>query len=95
MGKNWKATERKVARSLGTERTPLSGGNSKMTRSDTLDKEIFCEVKHRVHISTVSLFRRTQRMARKEAKKCVLCLKENGQKGECAVIDWGMVPRDV
>lgn len=45
--KAWKAAERSVARKLGTRRTPLSGGNSAHTRSDTLHHELFVEVKLR------------------------------------------------
>lgn len=45
--KAWKAAERSVARKLGTRRTPLSGGNSAHTRSDTLHHELFIEVKLR------------------------------------------------
>ena len=40
-----KADERWYAARLGTVRTPLSGGNSRHTRSDTLDPDIFLEVK--------------------------------------------------
>lgn len=45
--KAWKAAERSVARKLGTRRTPLTGGNSAHTRSDTLHHELFVEVKLR------------------------------------------------
>jgi hypothetical protein len=45
--KAWKAAERSVARKLGMRRTPLSGGNSAHTRSDTLHHELFVEVKLR------------------------------------------------
>ena len=41
--KTWKARERQVAKLLGTERTPLSGGNGKQTRSDSLSAEFFVE----------------------------------------------------
>ena len=88
MNKSWKAVERKVAKSLGTNRTPLSGGNSGHTRSDTLDEKLFVEVKHRKHFSVLSLYRATQLLARKENKIPVLCLKEKNQRGELAVMDW-------
>lgn len=42
----WKKTERRVARFFGAERNPLSGGNSKQTRSDSLHKKLFIETKH-------------------------------------------------
>ena len=88
MDKSWKAVERKAARSLGTERTPLSGGNSKQTRSDSLHDEIYLETKHRNHFSVLSLYRETLFKARKENKVAVLCLKEKGKHGELAVVDW-------
>jgi len=44
--KRWKSVEGEIARWFGSTRTPLSGGNSKHTRSDTLDKRFFVECKH-------------------------------------------------
>ena len=44
--KTWKSVERRIARYLGTERTPLSGGNSRQTRSDTLHPLLYAEIKH-------------------------------------------------
>mgnify|MGYP000423855145 CR=1 FL=1 len=43
----WKKLERRVARFFGSERTPLSGGNSKHTRSDSLHPDLFIEAKHK------------------------------------------------
>ena len=88
MDKSWKALERKVAKSMGTERTPLSGGNSKQTRSDTLHEKYFIEVKHRKRMAVLLLYRQTLELARKENKIPVLCIKEKGKHGELAVIDW-------
>ena len=39
--KTWKARERQVARFFNTNRTPLSGGSSRHTRSDSLHKDLF------------------------------------------------------
>ncbi len=86
--KSWKAVERKAAKSLGTERNPLSGGNSKITRSDSRHEKIFLETKQRANFNIVSLFRKTELLARKESKIPVLCLKSKGKHGEVAVIDW-------
>ena len=44
--KRWKSVEGEIARWFGSTRTPLSGGNSKHTRSDTLHKRFFVECKH-------------------------------------------------
>lgn len=41
----FKRAERRVAGMLGTRRTPLSGGNSRHTRSDTLHPDLYVEVK--------------------------------------------------
>ena len=46
MTNTWKTAERYVARIFGTERTPLSGSNSKHTSSDTLSEEFYIEVKY-------------------------------------------------
>ena len=88
MANSWKGVERKVARSLGTERTPLSGGNSKHTRSDTLHEKLFIETKHRKHFSILVLYRETLELAKQENKIPILCLKEKGKHGELAVMDW-------
>lgn len=40
-----KTQERRVARYFGVERTPLSGGASRHTRSDTLHPKLYIEVK--------------------------------------------------
>jgi hypothetical protein len=43
----WKNFERVVAALFGTKRTSLSGGNSKITRSDTMHPYLFIECKTR------------------------------------------------
>lgn len=43
----WKAFERYVAALFGTVRTPLSGGASRHTKSDTLHPELYIEIKYR------------------------------------------------
>ena len=88
MSQSWKGVERKISRSIGTKRTPLSGGSSGHTRSDTLDEKLFVEVKHRKHFSILALYRKTAELARQENKIPILCLKEKFRKGELAVIDW-------
>lgn len=45
MGKRWKTYERRVATFFGVHRTPLSGGASRHTRSDTLHPKLFIEAK--------------------------------------------------
>jgi len=75
---SWKRVEGKVAARFGTERTPLSGGNSKITRSDTLSKDKYIEVKCRKTWAVFTLFRDTAKKAKKEKKMPMLVLHETG-----------------
>jgi len=79
--KAWKAGERRVARYFGTERNALSGGNSKVTRSDSLHKELFIECKYRKSHSVVTLWQDTLEKARAEGKVPVVALMQKGLRG--------------
>ncbi|RSD36561.1 MAG: hypothetical protein CI952_78 [Methanohalophilus sp.] len=46
MSKAWKKLERRIAKTFGTFRTPLSGSSSRHTASDTLHDELYIEVKY-------------------------------------------------
>ena len=81
MSKTWKNIERKIASFFGSERTPLSGGNSKITRSDSLHDLLFIETKYRVRHSAVTLWRDTKGKADVENKIPVVCLSEKGKQG--------------
>lgn len=83
---NWKGFERKVAKFFGTERTPLSGGNSKHTRSDTLHDTLFVECKKRKSMSVVKLYDSVRRLAKKEGKYPVVAITETGRRGYLLVI---------
>jgi hypothetical protein len=82
-----KARERQVAAFFGTTRTPLSGGNSRHTASDTLHARLFIEVKERApdaHGFTAGLFRlvdATEELADAEGKIPVLAIAEKGRPG--------------
>jgi hypothetical protein len=78
---NWKGRERQVAKFFGTERTPLSGGNSKHTRSDTLHEHLFVECKQRKVHAAVKQWYETALLARKENKIPVVCLSQKGKPG--------------
>jgi len=80
MTKHWKSIERKIATFFGTERTPLSGGNSKITRSDSLHHKLFLEVKQRKNPAVVSLFENTAEMAKLENKIPVLGIHKKGSR---------------
>jgi hypothetical protein len=73
----WKRDERCVAAFLGSVRTPLSGGNSRHTRSDTLHPTLFLEVKTRSAVprtwpAIVRLFEEIEESAAAEQKRAVL-----------------------
>lgn len=85
--KAWKELEQKIARMRGTSRTPLSGGNSKMTRSDTLDKTFFIECKLRKNPAVWNLYERIEALAKKEKKIPLLILKKKRKHGELFIVN--------
>ena len=82
----WKKFETAVAKVFGSERTPLSGGNSKITRSDSLHGEIFIECKYRAKSPTFDLWTSTKERADKEDKIPLVAIKKKGGKGFLFVI---------
>lgn len=60
----WKSCERRIAAMFGTVRTPLSGGSSRHTNSDTLHPELYIEIKKRKR----PLLRKRHRDAFKKAE---------------------------
>lgn len=89
--KTWKDRERQVAADFGTRRTPLSGGNSGHTRSDTLHPDLFIEHKHRKSHSVITLYDATAAMATGEGKVPVVTLSQHGRKGYLLVV----APEDI
>jgi hypothetical protein len=87
----WKARERKIAADFGAKRTPLSGGNSGHTRSDSLHDTLFIEAKGRQSHAAVKLYDETKELARLEGKTPVVALWQPSRRGYLLVID----PRDV
>ena len=86
ISKTWKAIERKVASYFFSKRTPLSGGNSGHTRSDSLHSTLFIETKYRIKHSAVQLWHKTAVLAKKEDKIPVVALCEKGKRGFWLVI---------
>lgn len=85
--KVWKAQERRVAKALGTERTSLSGRQSKAgTSSDSLHKRFYIEAKYRQKIAVIEWFREIVPKARKEGKTPILTLKAANRKEDYAVV---------
>ena len=66
--KRWKQIESVFAKCFGTERVPLSGGNSKISRSDSMHPRLFIEVKQRSNSAVVNLFEKTVELAKLERK---------------------------
>lgn len=81
MTKTWKSFELKVAKFFRTQRNPLSGGNSKHTRSDTLHDELYIECKHRQKMAVYSLYEDTAEKAKVEKKTPVCVLHQKNKKG--------------
>ena len=79
--KAWKAFERTVAKYFGTLRNSLSGGNSKLTRSDTTHPDYFIECKYRAKCAVQSLYDEVYEKAEDEEKIPIICLKEKGREG--------------
>lgn len=79
--KTWKQAERRVAEFFHGERTPLSGGNSRLTRGDIIHPTLYVEVKYRKSHAVLNLWRETKEKADKENKTPVVCLAEKGKKG--------------
>ncbi|MBA7474254.1 hypothetical protein ES707_09602 [subsurface metagenome] len=86
--KAWKAFERRIAKSLGTHRTPLSGGASRHTTSDTLHEELYVECRSRVRSAIHKWWFVVRQSALKEYKMPVLALHKKGSGNDLAVISW-------
>ena len=79
--KAWKKRERDVASYFSGERTPLSGGNGKVTRADVIHDKLFIECKLKKKHSVVSLWDETKKLADKEGKTPVIALCEKQRPG--------------
>ena len=79
--KAWKKRERDVASYFNGKRTPLSGGNGKITRADVIHDNLFIECKLRAKHSAVKLWDDTKILADKEKKTPVIALCEKNRPG--------------
>lgn len=77
----WKGFERTVAKFFGSERTPLSGGNSKITRSDSIHPRLFIEDKYRAKHAIIATWQDAKGKADAEGKVPVVCVREKGKRG--------------
>ena len=79
--RTWKKRESNVADFFQGQRTPLSGGNSKITRSDVIHEDLFIECKLRAKHTVVSLWDDTAKLAKEEGKTPVIALCEKNRPG--------------
>ena len=79
--KAWKKRERDVAGYFKGMRTPLSGGNGKVTRADVIHDSLFIECKLRAKHAVVSLWDDTAKLAKLEGKTPVIALCEKNRPG--------------
>jgi len=84
--KTWKAHERRIAKKFGTVRTPLSGGNSKMTQSDTLHKTFYIEDKTRARFAVLTVMHDAEKKAKKEGKIPLVVIHEHRAKQDYVII---------
>ena len=85
----WKAFERKIAKDIGSERTPLSGGNSKHTRSDTLHPRLYIECKLSQKFTRDILdFEDDIKKAEIEKKIPIRVMRRKGKHGDFAMLQW-------
>lgn len=83
----WKQLERRVAKKLGTQRTPLSGRNSRITGSDTLSDRFYCEVKTRSKLPFWTDFQEARFKAKAEGKRPILVFHKKGYPGNVVMLD--------
>jgi len=79
--RTWKKRESNVAAFFKGKRTPLSGGNSKITRSDVIHDELYIECKLKKKHTVVTLWDETKKLADKEGKTPVVALCEKERPG--------------
>jgi len=79
--RTWKQRESDVANFFKGERTPLSGGNSKVTRADVIHDKLFVECKLKKKHTVVTLWDNTAKLAKIEGKIPVVALCEKNRPG--------------
>jgi len=84
----WKVFERRIAESLGAERTPLSGSADVPTHADVVHDDLYVECKMRTRLAVETWFNDALKGAVAEDKRAVLALHQKGRRGALAVIDW-------
>ncbi|MBI4243985.1 MAG: hypothetical protein HY606_07840 [Planctomycetes bacterium] len=72
--KVWKQAERRVAKMFKSNRTPLSGMNSRHTGSDVIHDKLFIEVKYRKNFPILRWWKETEKRSKTENKWPLLTL---------------------
>ncbi len=89
--KAWKAFERRVAKSFGSQRTPLSGKMSGHTSADVLHKGLaenfFIECKMRKKIAVIEIYKKHLKAAKKSGKPLLLFLHQTGDKKDYILLE--------
>lgn len=85
--KTWKEVERRFAGYFGSQRTALSGGNGKVSRSDSLHPALFIETKQRKRSEVASWFWKARELAVKEGKTPIVGLHMTGKRQWLLVCD--------
>lgn len=86
--KLWKVFERRIAASLGVNRTPLSGSGSRITSSDTLHPLLYVECKKHRRLGICTWFKNVAHKAKEERKTPVMALHQFRGEHTLAVIEW-------
>ena len=79
--RTWKKRESNVANFFKGTRTPLSGGNSKITRADVIHDKLFIECKLKKKHTVVTLWDSTAKIAKTEGKVPIIALCEKQRPG--------------
>jgi peptidyl-tRNA hydrolase len=91
--KPWKVAERRIARLFGVERNALSGGNSKITRSDSLHRQLYIESKWGSRSSLWTLYKDTKVKAKLENKIPILSICLKSHEGSLLVVHVNDLPK--
>jgi hypothetical protein len=82
----WKRGEERLASFFGSTRRPLSGGNDKRGRDDSLHPRLFIESKHGKQQMMWNLYLQTRKLAEEEGRTPVIGLHKSRYKGFLLVI---------
>ena len=90
--KAWKKRERDVASYFSGTRTPLSGGNGKVTRADVIHEDLFIECKLRAKHTAVSLWDDTAKLAKEDPSSDVVSVYIEGPGGKEGIFTISSTP---